>query len=382
MREEVEQAFLSRTLSFTSQIEPLSSYHKSGNLREIEKGKELLISGKVGTIVLAGGLGTRLGWQGPKGTFPLTPFARRSLLQFVCDRRRAASNTYGTELPLAFMVSPNNEEMTKKHLEKESVDFFVQGLAPFLDLQGKALPLEGPSGNGEVLHHFYKSGLWHKWKEAGVEILTIVPIDNPLADPFDANLIGFHHLSSADVTVKAILRERADEQLGVLGSLAGKLKVVEYFELPEEERSCSTPQGLKWSLAHITLFCMNLSFAESVQKISLPWHFARKDAEAVPIYKCEKFIFDLLDYASSARLLVYPREETYAPLKNQEGENSPESVRKALLAFDQRQFFQVSGTSAGASFELDPAFYYPTEELKKKWAGKQAPRDCYVAPML
>jgi len=382
LKEELELAFRSRSLTFTSQIEPLTSYHTSGNRREIERGEQLLASGKVGAIVLAGGLGTRLGWQGPKGTFPLTRFARRSLLQFVCDRARAASTYYGRALPLAFMVSPLNEQKTKEHLGGETVDFFTQEMAPFLDLEGKALPLQGPSGNGDALRSFYKSGLLKKWKKAGVEFVTVIPIDNILADPFDANLVGFHALSDADVTVKAILRESAEEQLGVLGSCDGKLQVIEYFELPEEERLCKTPQGLKWQVAHITLFSFSLSFVESIQSVHLPWHFARKEAEGTPVYKCEKFIFDLLDHARSGRVLVYPREETYAPLKNREGENSPEMVRKALLAFDQLQFSKVTGKKTEATFELDPAFYYPTEQLKEKWAGEQAPRDCYVEPML
>lgn len=376
---QLQQAFRQRSVSLIGSIEPLSSYHESGNAEEIEKGRELLSQGKVGCIVLAGGQGTRLGWEGPKGTFPLTRVRHKSLFQLICERRKAACKLYGAQLPLAIMTSPLNEEETKRHLDEIgcSVDLFCQEMAPFLDEQGEPIDLYGPCGNGDVLRHFYEAGLWKKWKEKGIEYVHLILVDNPLADPFDPNLCGFHALSGGDVTLKAILREKAEERVGVVGCVKGKLKVIEYFELPEQERMAMQGQKLKWQVAHIGLYCFSMEFVQRAQRIALPWHFAQKQAGGKQIFKCERFIFDLLDEAKAPRALVYPREETYAPLKNAKGENSPETVRAQLLEADRRQFSRISGLQLQGDYELDPAFYYPNAELMRKWS-KRLPDAPYI----
>lgn len=371
--EELQTAFRQRAKPLLGDLEPLASYHSSGNLREIERGGALLASGKVGCIVVAGGQGSRLGWSGPKGTFPITRSRHKSLFQLLLERKRAASKLYGCDLKLALMASPENEEETRKNTL--GADLFVQDLAPFLDEEGRPVDQEGPTGNGDVLRHFYRSGIWQKWQKAGIEYVQLVPIDNPLADPFDPNLCGFHALNSADVTLKAILRERTDEKVGVVASSGGKLRVIEYFELPEEERVAFQEGLLKWRVAHITLFCFSMEFIERVQDASLPWHFATKNG----LYKCERFIFDLLPHAKAPRVIVYPREETYAPLKNAAGENSPQTVQAALLEHDKRQFKRVTGCDVKHIFELDPAFYYPTPEFIAKWRGRSSDAP-YIEP--
>lgn len=371
--EELQTAFRQRGKPLLGGIEPLTSYHSSGDPREIERGQKLLSQGKVGVIVLAGGQGTRLGWSGPKGTFPFTSMRHKSLFQLLLERQRAASLLYKQPLKVAFMVSPDNESESRSQLP--GFDLFVQKTAPFLDDKGVPVEKMGPCGNGEVLQNFYQSGLWQKWKNEGVETIQIVPIDNPLADPFDPNLCGFHSLSGADATLKGILRERSDEKVGVVGVKEGKLRVVEYFELPEEERLAFQGDLLKWRVAHTTLFCFSMNFVEKVKDVLLPWHFAEKNG----LYKCERFIFDLLDLAEAPRAIVYPREETYAPIKNAVGENSPETARKALLAFDKRQFKRVSESEPPALFELDPAFYYPIPELIAKWRGRTSDAP-YIEP--
>lgn len=362
--EELQIAFRQKAKPLLGGLEPLTSYYTSGNQKEIAWGQKLLSSGKVGCIVLAGGQGTRLDWQGPKGTFPLTRFRHKSLFQLLWERKKAASKLYGQDLKIAVMTSPLNEEDTRRALP--GVDIFSQSMAPFLDEAANPTDREGPTGNGDVLRHFVDSGLWQKWKEAGIEYVHLMPIDNPLADPFDPNLCGYHALSGADGTLKGILRERADEKVGVVGSHQGKIRVIEYFELPEEEREAFQGNQLKWRVSHITLFCFSMEFIYRAKDISLPWHFARKNN----LFKCERFVFDLLDAMKTPRVIVYPRPETYAPLKNAMGENSPESVRAALLEFDRREWQRVTGRETQAVFELDPSFYYPTADLIAKWKGR------------
>ncbi len=338
--EELQLAFQQKNAASIDSVKPLSSYCQSGAACDIEKGQELLSQGKVGCIVLAGGQGSRLGWPGPKGTFPLLYGRHQSLFQLLSERRKAASNHYDRILPLAIMTSPLNYEETRYHLQMHGnvFDLFLQEMAPFLDEKGALAGIEGPNGNGEVLHQFYRSGLWTKWKKMGVEYLHVIPVDNPLADPFDANLCGFHALNPGEVVVKGIFRERPEEKLGVIGQKKRRVKVIEYFELPEEERIARQGKYLKWRLAHISLFCFHIDFVAHAQTIQLPWHFAKKQVEGRLLYKPERFIFDLLSEAKQANVLVYPRTEAYAPLKNATGENSPETVRAALLQADRRQF--------------------------------------------
>ena len=119
-------------------------------------------------------------------------------------------------------------------------------------------------------------------------------------------------------------------------------------------------------------------------KVELPIHIARKmiavDGQKIPACKQEKFIFELLDYSRYSTVLVYPRGEIYAPLKNKEGEKSLETVRVALLHFNRNWLSAISGIEqADMEFELDPAFYYPDPVLIEKWRGRAASSDGYLS---
>ena len=196
-------------------------------------------------------------------------------------------------------------------------------------------------GNGHALHLFYKKGIWGKWKESGVEYLNIIFVDNALADPIDPEFVGFAVRKGVDAALKAIERLSKQEKMGALAFQNGKIKVIEYSEMPEESNH--------FKLLNTGMFCLSMDFIEHLykeMKTEFPLHLARKTAklllednnryiqENVQVWKCERFIFDLLDYARSSAALVYPREMIYAPLKNATGEKSLETVRQALLLHD------------------------------------------------
>ena len=111
--------------------------------------------------------------------------------------------------------------------------FFEQSVLPFCDEQGNWIleragnMLEGPDGNGNALHVLYRSGLWQKWRAEGVEYVTVIPVDNPLADPFDAELIGYHFQTQAEVILKTIPRTSVDEKVGVIALNGDKINVVD-----------------------------------------------------------------------------------------------------------------------------------------------------------
>ncbi|MCB1149653.1 MAG: UTP--glucose-1-phosphate uridylyltransferase, partial [Chlamydiia bacterium] len=262
-------------------------------------------------------------------------------------------------------------------LSKEQLSFFVQGELPFLSESGEPLVKEdgsfvmGPDGNGKCLHALATSGILQKWKERGVQYINIILVDNPLAVPFDAELLGWHAHLGGDVVVKCVPRDNPEEKVGVLVSEEEKIKVIEYSEMPKE----AMRDTAKYPYANISLFSVTMDFAEKVANKELPLHKAYKPAATnegiVNGWKFEYFIFDFLPFAS-AHLLVYPRSEIFAPLKAKEGSNSPEEVKKSLEAYERTLFESVTGLKAPKGpLELDAQFYYPTPALKGAW--KSAP---------
>lgn len=378
----------------------------SGNEELISNGKKLIAEGKVGCLIVAGGMGTRLRFNGPKGMLPISLIKQKTLFQLFAEKTRAAENQSKRPLPLAIMTSPLNHEETIKYFEKnnyfglkkDQMDFFCQGMLPMLDHEGN-LFLEkadhlavGPDGNGSALQHFVKCGIWKRWHDKGVRYLNFVLIDNLLADPFDAELAGFHQSESVDIVVKCTSRKDPSENVGILIERADKVCVIEYSELPENERTATDSDGsLKHKAANLSLFSFSMDFVFKHVQESLPLHLAHKTVDflnehgvivksKIPnAWKFEEFIFDLLPLAWSVKALIYPREECFAPLKNEKGNDSPQTVREALQKRDRQVFRDITGIEPpNRPFELDPSFYYPTPEILSKWKGKTLPDDPYV----
>lgn len=384
-------------------VDPISDFKVAGSRDRKQTGKNLFSIGRVATVVLAGGQASRLGIDFPKALFPVTPVRNKSLIELVFEKLKCASAWANSPLSLAILTSPLNhnaiqEFLSHQNLESSHVDLFCQKALPLLDEQGNWFLTKpgslaiGPDGNGGVFHLLFSSGIMEQWKQMGVEYIQFTLIDNPLADPFDAELIGFCHETNADVAIKAIYRE-PNEKVGLLLQKNKKVGIVEYTEISEKIPSATTPDGkLQYPLANISLFCIRLSFLEKLddQKLlSLPWHIARKKAqkyhegktEQKEALKFESFWFDILAHSQNTSILVYPREEVYAPLKNAEGKNSLPEVQEALIQSDRRVFKQISGIQAPLKkIEIDPAFYYPTPELLKRWKGKPFPDTDYLNP--
>jgi len=374
------------------EITPLSNFSYAGNQEDEKRGWRLLEEGKGACLILAGGQGTRLNYPTSKGFFPLSLVKRKSLFQLFFEKTLFASKKAGRPLSLAIMTSlPNHQEIVafiEDHhyfgLPKDQVDFCMQKSVPFLNDEGQWILespgklAEGPDGNGDALALLVQSGVLDKWVSLGVEQVNVILIDNPLADPFDAELFGFHQKSKTDVTIKAVPRSHPEEKVGVLGIKGQKISVIEYSELPKEQAiKRDEKRELAFPLANISLYCFHVEFILHVAEnaCSLPWHAVRKKTPwGQEIWKCEKFIFDVLDQAVKTNVLVYPRERCFAPLKNLTGEASVEEVQRALFQLDCRIYSEVSGLQAKKErFELSQAFHYPTSLLLNKWKGKALP---------
>lgn len=377
-----QQQLLREPLIKKETVDPFINFAHSGNQNDAISGKKLIAEGLVGCLLIAGGQGTRLRFNGPKGLFPITPVMHKPLFQWFAEKVVAASKQSGKALPLAVMTSPLNHAATVSYFEEnhyfglqsDQIDFFSQEMLPLLDekgnlfLESNETLAEGPSGNGTSLKSFVMKGIWEKWNRQGVRYLNYVLIDNVLADPFDAELIGFHQRNKSEITLKCTPRQDPIEKVGVVVCKKGKVHVVEYSEFPESEREARNPDdSLRHQCANLSLFCFNMDFIFSSTTKLLPLHNAFK-ANA---WKFETFIFDLLPYARDVSALLYPRSACFAPLKNYSGSDSPEMVQLALLEEMRRIAIKVTGVKPPERpFELSADFYYPTEEFLKYWQGR------------
>jgi UDP-N-acetylglucosamine/UDP-N-acetylgalactosamine diphosphorylase len=404
-----KEVLADKAIDSVQKIESVRDYAVAGNKQNADLGRELIEQGNVGCLIVAGGQGTRLRYDGPKGMFPVSVFKHKTLFQIFAEKVAAASKQCGCLLPLAIMTSPLNHAESLSFFEDnhffglkpEQIYFFVQGTLPFLDVNGNlfleepGLIAQGPDGNGSSLKRFVEVGIWKKWQKLGVKYLNYVLIDNPLADPFDAELVGYHRSKGSEATIKSTFRRDTNEKVGLLVLIDGKIHVAEYSELAETERVGVDSLGtLRHQCANLSLFCFDMEFVQKMSGESykrMPWHTAFKavkylDKEGVtrfsnqPIaWKFEKYIFDVLPFSDKVRTLVYPRERCFSPLKNYSGEDSIATVQRALQRLDEITIENITGIEPPfRPFELSQEFYYPTQQLLKKWKGKTLPNENYI----
>lgn len=390
-------------------LEVFEDFDYAGNKENQAYGNRLIKQGLMGCLIVAGGQGSRLRFEGPKGKFPVTPVMNKSLFQVFTEKLAAASRQAGRPLYLAIMTSPLNHQETvdffKQHqffgVDPEQIAFFSQGMLPFLDPAGNLLLettfniAEGPNGNGCALEDFYRSGIWEKWYGKGIRYLNFVLIDNPLADPFDAELLGYQARTQSDVVLKCTMRRDAQEKVGVIAKQDGKVTVVEYSEIPQKEKTATLADGsLLFPCANLSLFCFSMDFIRhhtEKKSTEMPLHLVLKEVKYLeragvalnrekPLaWKYEKYIFDVLGYASKVSALLYKREECFAPLKNFSGEDSLATVQEALQKNDRRILASITGTPISISpIELSQDFYYPTPQLLNAWRGTSITKSGYI----
>jgi hypothetical protein len=258
---------------------------------------------KVGVILLAGGQGSRLGLTGPKGTFQVR---EKSLFQWICDK-------IPVDIPIAVMTSPLNHAETVAFFEKHrfferEVVFFQQGLLPMLDKKKRPLGILAPDGNGSVFKSFAASKIIDLFEKKGIDLVSIVPVENLLADPADPVFVSFARKTDADTALKCIERTAGDV-MGALVEREGRIEVVEYID---------ADAAVQYRYSYAGMMAMKLSFMRRMANVDLPLHCVWKKAKDAFAWKREMFIFDALPYADRAKALCYPRGQIYAPLKSKE----------------------------------------------------------------
>jgi UDP-N-acetylglucosamine/UDP-N-acetylgalactosamine diphosphorylase len=317
--------------------------------REVAQlGEELIASGKTAFLTPAGGQSTRLGWDGPKGCFPISPIRKASLFQIFAEKILAARRRYRVGLRWCIMTSPLNHSQTLEFfsahgffgLPAEEVTLFPQGLLPSLTPEGRLLlaPDGGlarsPTGHGGILEAMADAGLTRSLLEAGVEELFYFQVDNPLVRLPDPHFAGWQRLRGSELSSKVVPKDYPEERLGVPGLLDGRPGIVEYSDLdPGRMRARAPGGGLEFSHGSIAIHLLSTAFAARVP-LPLPLHLARKRVQClVPraggatveqrkAVKFESFIFDAIPLAASPQFVETSREEEFAPLKNASGPDS------------------------------------------------------------
>jgi UDP-N-acetylglucosamine/UDP-N-acetylgalactosamine diphosphorylase len=278
-----------------SSVEPYRAVVRADDARADEArqaGIAALEAGKVGVLLVAGGAGTRLGFDGPKGAFPIAPLSQKTLFQLHVERLVAIGKRYGKVPPLYLMTSPANHEQTcaffAEHqnfgLPADRLLIFPQGMAPAVDSDGKLLLAEkhqlvmAPNGNGGLFAAMRDGGAFEHMKQNGVEAISYIQVDNALADATDALFLGFHMLDGCDFSCKACPKVGPSEKVGNYALAKGRLAIVEYYEIPDELAEKRDESGeLLFNWGNPGLFVWSVAFAEvQAHRKDLPVHKAHK----------------------------------------------------------------------------------------------------------
>jgi UDP-N-acetylglucosamine/UDP-N-acetylgalactosamine diphosphorylase len=367
-------------------------------------GKELLSAGKVAAFVVAGGQGTRLGFAGPKGDFPISPIKNKTLFQIFAETIIAVSQRYKTVCPWYIMTSPINYAETKEifrsnnyyGLNEKDVFIFQQDTLPNFSPDGKILLADkdtiacSPDGHGGSLKALYKSGAIEDMKKRGIEFMTYWQVDNPLINIFDPLFIGLHALDKAEMSSKAVAKVQPKEAVGNFCLVDGKITVIEYTEFntqPDEIIHRKNPDGALAFLGSIAIHIINRSFVEKLNAagFALPLHKAVKKIPHIDQQgnlvepkqpngiKLESFVFDALPLASKSVILEVLRSEEFAPVKNAAGVDSAESAREMMVARAAGWLESAGvavprkqGGSADCLIEIAPSFALEKDDLKTK----------------
>ncbi len=322
------------------------------------QGMRALREGKVAAFLVAGGQGTRLGHNGPKGIFDIGLPSRKSLFQLQAERILRLSRQAGKTIPWYIMTSEDNHAETTGFfkdrrffgLSERDVFFFKQGEMAVVDDAGKVLLASkgrlsmGPNGNGGCFLALAKSGALDDMKRRGVEHVFFYGVDNALVRVCDPHFVGFALAEGHPAASKAVIKAQPEEKVGVLCLRGGKPSVLEYSEMTEEMIYAKGDDGrYRYDSANIATHMFTHAFLEKHAAAALPFHVAHKKIAHVDAsgalanpdkpnaWKFELFMFDLFPLAGAMAGLLVSREEEFAPVKNKDGVDSPASARALLL---------------------------------------------------
>lgn len=376
--------------------------HKDQYTKALARGHELLKQGKVGAFLVAGGQGTRLGYDGPKGEYPVTPIKNKPLFQVFAEQLLSHSKQAGKSIPWYIMTSEANDARTREFFEKNNyfgypkadVFFFQQGMMPAFNLDGTLLLESKDSlalaadGHGGSLRAIDKTGALADMKRRGVEHLSYFQVDNPIVHVIDPLFLGLHDLTGSEMSSKTIPKAGPLEKVGNFCVGDGVMQVIEYSDLPEELARKTNPDGsLMFNAGSIAIHALRVSFIERLNaggKLELPWHRAEKKVPYVDAngnlvkpekpnaVKLEQFVFDAIPLAKNAIVYATDRAEEFSPVKNADGNDSPATSKRDQIRRAAR-WLKAAGVSVptkgdepDATIEISPLYASSESELVAK----------------
>lgn len=348
-----------------AKIEPINYVEKDKlskeEYEEYDKlGSDIIKSGKLAVVTMAGGQGTRLGHKGPKGTFDIGLDSHKSIFEILCDTLKEAKNKYGVYVPWYIMTSEENNKQTTEFFEnnnyfgydKEKIKFFKQGQLPMCNTEGKiildenGLIKEAADGHGGVFESMRKDNVIEDMRNKDIQWVFIGGVDNILVKMVDSVLIGLSIKNNVLAAGKSVVKAGPKEKVGVFCKRNGRPSVIEYTEITEEMAEAKNDNGdLLFGESHILCNLFNIKAIENISDKKLPYHSAFKKAKyinekgdiIVPekpnAYKFEAFLFDAFESLEDMAIMRVKREEEFAPVKNAEGVDSPATAKKLYKDF-------------------------------------------------
>ena len=326
-------------------------------------GKKAIKEGELAVVTMAGGQGTRLGHNGPKGTYDIGLDSHKSLFELLSDGIKEEAKKYGVTIPWFIMTSRENNKATIEFFEKhkyfgyqkdKNIFFFIQGELPMMDTEGKILIGEdgliklAADGHGGIYESLVKSGMTKKMKELGVEWVFIGGVDNCLVKMVDPVLMGIAIDQQVTVACKSVVKANPQEKVGVFCKRNGKPNVIEYTEITEDMAEARDKDGeLLYGESHILCNLFSVDAVERMGANPLPYHVAFKKAKYIDkdgnlvepdspnAYKFEAFLFDAFGEVDEMAVLRVKREEEFAPVKNADtaGVDCPKTARELYKKF-------------------------------------------------
>lgn len=366
--------------------------------------------GEVAACILAGGQGTRLGFDGPKGCYDIGLPSKKPLFKIfaerICRLVTLAKEAGGeaARIPFLIMTSPLNDAETRAFfadrgffgLPQEDVWFFAQGTMPCLTPEGKII-LESagvvatsPDGNGGLYPALQRSGCLARLQSLGAKCLHVFSVDNPLCRPADPRFVGYCLSRDADCGNKSVWKASPDEKIGVVAKRDGKSAVVEYSELDDARKNQRDGNGrLVFGAGNICNHFFTLGFLTDVvvPNMARMFHLAHKKIphagedgstvkpEANNGIKLESFVFDVFPMSSRMAILETLRDEEFAPVKNAPGapSDSPDTACAMVSALARRWVAAAGGCvegDEGAKLEVSPLLSYAGEGLEARVKGQ------------
>ena len=372
------------------------------------KGKELLSQGKVAALTVAGGQGSRLGFDGPKGSYPVTPVKSKTLFCYFAESLLRAGEKFGSPIPWYIMTSMVNDQQTKDFFKENNffgmdsslVTFFAQGTMPAIGNDGKVLLKSksslalAPDGHGGTLLALKNSAALDDMEKRGIEHISYFQVDNPLVSVVNPFFLGLHSLQEAEISARALIKTGPFEKLGNFCMVDGRLEIIEYSDMPTELAEARDDLGrLKFRAGSPAIHILKREFVERLTdggKLHLPWHRADKkvpcinasgetvDPESPNAVKLETFIFDAIPMAEKTMILEGKREEEFAPVKNKTGVDSAETCRAMLIERD-AAWLELAGIDvprdaegkSAAKIELSSLSFFDEEDVKQAFLNEK-----------